>query len=226
MKNWFYKLKLLVNLLKYKGFFTRKQYSKNKEDQYLKKIFRNKTKGTYIDIGAYHPYKHSNTYLLHRKGWNGINVDINKESIDLFNIARPNDKNLNIAIGNKNKIQTFYYQKKNHPMNTLNKKFASRFWVNKDHYKKNKIMTRTFDFLIKKIKKIDLLDIDVEGAEYDVIKKINFKNISFKIILIEHSLFDATSIRNTKKVKLLLLKRNYKYIKNFGETSVYKNKLY
>ena len=226
MKNWFHKLKLLVNLIKYRSFFIRKQYSRNKEDQYLKKIFKNKTKGTYIDIGAYHPYRFSNTYLLHRKGWNGINVDINKESIDLFNIARPNDINLNIAIGSKKKIQTFYYKKKNYPMNTLNKKFAKRFWSNKAHIKKKKIMTQTFNYLIKKIKKIDLLDIDVEGTEYDVIKKINFKNISFKIILIEHSLFNATSIKNTKKIKLLLLKKNYKYIKNFGETSVYKNESY
>ena len=111
-------------------------------------------------------------------------------------------------------------------MNTLSKKFAKRFWNNKVHIKKNKIMTRTFDYLIKKIKKIDLLDIDVEGTEYDVIKKINFKNVSFKIILIEHSLFNSTSTKNTKKIKHLLLKENYKYVKNFGETSVYKNKLY
>ena len=71
-----------------------------------------------------------------------------------------------------------------------------------------------------------MLDIDVEGTEYDVIKKINFKDISFKIILIEHSLFNATTIKNTKKIKNLLLKENYIYVKNFGETSVYKNKLY
>ena len=226
MKNWFYKIKLFINLLKYRSLFIKKQYSKNQEDKYLKKIFKKKNKGTYIDIGAYHPYRFSNTYLLHKKGWNGINVDINKKSIDLFNIARPNDINLNIAIGDKNKIQTFYYKKKNHPMNTLNKKFVKKFWNNKDHIKKNKIMTRTFNYLTKKIKKVDMLDIDVEGTEYNVIKKINFKKISFKIILIEHSLFDITTIKNTKKIKHLLLKENYKYVKNFGETSVYKNKLY
>ena len=226
MQNWFYKLRLLISLLKYRGFFVKKNYSKNKEDLYLKKIFKNKNKGTYIDIGAYHPYRFSNTYLLHKKGWNGTNVDINKKSIDLFNIARPNDINLNIAIGDINKIQTFYFKNKIHPMNTLNIEFAKRFWSNKTNINKSKIMTRTFNYLIKKIKKVDLLDIDVEGNEYEVIKKINFKNISFKIILIEHSLFNATSIKNTKKIKLLLLKKNYKYIKNFGETSVYKNESY
>ena len=87
-------------------------------------------------------------------------------------------------------------------------------------------MTQTFNFLVKKIKKIDLLDIDVEGTEYDVIKNINFKNVSFKIILIELSLFNAAARSNTKKIKQLLLKENYKYVTHFGETSVYKNKLY
>ena len=111
MQNWFSKFKLLINLIKYRGIFFKKQYSKNGEDQYLKKIFKNKKKGIYLDVGAYHPYRASNTCLLYKKGWSGINIDISKESIDLFNIARPNDINLNIAIGDKNKVQTFYYKK-------------------------------------------------------------------------------------------------------------------
>ena len=226
MYNWILKLKLLINLMKYRGVFLKKQYSKNKEDQYLKKIFKNKNNGTYLDIGAYHPYRFSNTYLLYKKGWSGINVDINKESVDLFNIARPNDTNLNIAIGDKNKMQTFYYKKKRHPMNTLNKEFAkSYFYTKKTPIDKSRIMMRTFDYLIKNLKNIDLLDIDVEGNEYDVIKKINFKKIRFKIILIEHSHFNEKAKKNTKKIKYLLLKKNYKHIKNLGETSVYKNKI-
>ena len=226
MQNWPLKLKLLINLIKYRGIFLRKQYSKNKEDQYLKKIFKNTNKGIYLDIGAYHPYRFSNTCLLYKKGWSGINVDINKESIDLFNIARPNDTNLNIAIGDKNKMQTFYYKKKRHPMNTLNKEFAkSYFYTQKKNIKKKKITTKTFDYLVKNLKKIDLLDIDVEGNEYEVVKKINFSKISFKIILVEHSHFNEEAIKNTKRIKNLLSKNNYKYVKNFGETSVYKNKI-
>ena len=122
MQNWFLKIKLLINLIKYRGMFFKKQYSKNKEDQYLKKIFKDINDGIYLDIGAYHPYRFSNTCLLYKKGWSGINIDINKESIDLFNMARPNDTNLNIAIGDKNKMQTFYYKKKK----TLNEHFKQR----------------------------------------------------------------------------------------------------
>jgi len=228
MMHWLRKLKLLINLAKYRGLFLKKQYSRNGEDQYLKKIFKNKTNGTYVDIGAYHPYRFSNTLLLHKKGWKGVNVDINKESIELFNIARPNDINLNIAIGSKNKKQIFYYKKKRHPMNTLNKEFAKKYFFKFEGFiGRNIIMTRTFNYVFKKIKKkIDLLDIDVEGHEYDVVKKIDFKKIIFNIILIEISHFNKLSIKNAKKIKLLLLRNGYKYIKSFAETSVYKNKLY
>ena len=225
MQDYFLKLKLFINLIKYRGAFLKKQYSKNGEDQYLKKIFRNLNKGIYLDIGAYHPYRASNTFLLYKKGWNGINVDINKESIDLFNIARPKDTNLNIAIGNKNEVKTFYYKKQRHPMNTLNKEFAKRyFYRNKTRIKKNKIVTKTFDYLVKNIKYIDLLDIDVEGNEYEIIRKINFKKINFKVILVELTHFNKVSVVNAKKIKNLLKKANFKYIKSFGETSVYKHK--
>ena len=84
-------------------------------------------------------------------------------------------------------------------------------------------MTRTFNYLFNDLKNIDLLDIDVEGNEYEVIKKINFKKISFKIILIERTHFNKKTINNNKKINQLLLKENYKYVKSFGETNIYKN---
>ena len=220
----FIKIKLLINLIKYRGFLIKKQYSKNSEDKFLLKFFKSKLSGTYIDIGAFHPYRFSNTYLLYHKGWNGLNIDINKKSIDLFNIARPNDINLNIAVGHTNKKQTFYYKKKLHPMNTLNKDFA-RMFIDKN-IKKNQIMTYTFDFILKKFfykKKVDLLDIDVEGSEYNIIKKINFKKVKFNLILIEITSFNSKSKGNARKICNLLTKYGYKYLKSFGETSVYKN---
>jgi FkbM family methyltransferase len=225
----YYKLKMLFGLIKYRGFFLKNQYSKNKEDQYLKKIFKNKINGFYIDIGAYHPYRFSNTFHLYKKGWHGINVDINKESIDLFNISRPRDKNLNIAISNENKIKKFFYKKKKHPMNTLNKDFAKTYFKEDGRtIRKENIMCKKFDHLMKIAgrKKIDLLDIDVEGDEYNIIKHIDFKKNFFNIILIELSHFNKTAKRNSKKIKQILLKNNYFYVKHCGETSIFKNRLY
>ena len=69
------------------------------EDVFLRKIFpKNKNNGTYLDIGAYDPFMHSNTAYLWMKGWTGFNVDANPHTIQRFNKIRPNDKNIWTAI--------------------------------------------------------------------------------------------------------------------------------
>ena len=45
---------------------SRKYYSQFGEDAVLREIIGTKSqKGTYLDIGCYHPRKHSNTYFLY-----------------------------------------------------------------------------------------------------------------------------------------------------------------
>ena len=82
-----------------------------------------KKKGFYIDIGCYHPLKYSQTYKLYKLGWSGINLDISKESIDLFKLFRSKDKNLNIGISNKAGFENFYFTKKISTTNSLNNKY-------------------------------------------------------------------------------------------------------
>ena len=69
------------------------------EDIVIKKLFdRKKSDGFYVDLGANHPFLHSNTAFFWLKGWNGINVDAKKDSISLFNNIRKKDINLNYAL--------------------------------------------------------------------------------------------------------------------------------
>ena len=45
-------------------------YSQFGEDKILKElILDNFNNGFYVDVGCFHPKKHSNTYLLYKKGW-------------------------------------------------------------------------------------------------------------------------------------------------------------
>ena len=57
--------------------------------------------GYYVDIGAHHPVKYSNTYLLWLNGWSGINIDPLPNVMALFDKYRPKDINLNIVIQKK-----------------------------------------------------------------------------------------------------------------------------
>ena len=93
-------------------------------------FFKNKI-GLYVDVGAYHPLELSNTYLLYKKKWKGINIDINSLSIDYFNFLRPNDININLGVAKKDTIKTLYYQKNKSPLNTLNLSHAKKIFSNK-----------------------------------------------------------------------------------------------
>ena len=203
-----------------KIFFPKKSYSMLGEDIFVKKFFKDKKKGFYVDIGCYHPIDGNNTYLLYKKGWQGINIDLNKTSIDLFNRARKNDNNLNVAISNKSKKIKFYYRKKINMLNTINKKFAKNSF--KKGFKTGSIQSQTLNSILNKSKfknkKIDFLNIDVEGNEINALESFNLKKYSPKLICIE--IHNNTSGRNTKDyfkkdpIYKFLCKKNYKYIWN------------
>ena len=223
--NILYKIKLYLQLLRYRGLKERSQYSRWGEDSFLVDYFKNTSNGRYIDIGSFHPFRGSNTYLLYKKGWSGINIDINKISIDLFKLARPNDINLNLAISDANKKIKVYQTKDLGKMNTIDSKFASFFLKNyhvreSRSYNLNDIL---YKYNINKNNRFELIDIDVEGSEYQILKSLNFKKYSFKLILVETHIFNLDFKQESDKIHILLKSKNYNYLKNFGETSVYEN---
>ena len=82
--NIFNRLKDFLNWDQWK----RHSYSQEGEDLVLRKIFKKQDKGFYVDVGAHHPKRFSNTFLLYKKGWNGINIDATPGSMKLFNKFR------------------------------------------------------------------------------------------------------------------------------------------
>ena len=111
--------------IKYRYFTKKKSYSQFAEDLILKEIFGNFV-GKYVDIGCFHPVRYSNTYFLFKKGWEGINIDVNQTSIDLFDIARPNDKNICAAISDKVVETNLYEDDILGPVNTIEKKIYEK----------------------------------------------------------------------------------------------------
>ena len=197
-------LKLLYySFYRPKIFFSKKNYSVFGEDKFIERYFRNKPKGFYIDVGCYHPLDGNNTQLLYKKGWNGINLDINYYSIELFNFLRKGDINIHSGISNKKNRLTMYYRKEINMLNTLDEKIAKMNFRN--GYKKKNIQVNTLNYFIskyfKKLDMIDFMNIDVEGVELNVLKSLNFKIYKPKLICVE--------IHNIKK----MFDKNYKYLK-------------
>ena len=63
----------------------KKSYSNWGVDMMADFFFRGQGKGIYIDVGCHHAFLNNNTYPLYKRGWNGINIDIDFNTIDSFN---------------------------------------------------------------------------------------------------------------------------------------------
>ncbi|OBK43397.1 FkbM family methyltransferase [Mycobacterium sp. 1081908.1] len=80
--------------------FNRPCFAQDGEDQVLTSLlFPSEEKGFYVDVGAHHPMRFSNTYLLYRKGWRGVNIDAAPGSMRLFRKYRPRDINIESGVG-------------------------------------------------------------------------------------------------------------------------------
>ena len=201
------------------------------EDKFINNYFRKKSKGFYIDVGCYHPLEGNNTQLLYKKGWSGINLDINHFSIELFKFFRKRDININSGVSNKKNRPIMYFRKEINMLNTLDENIAKIHF--KNGYNKKYVQVNSLNFFIskyfKKLEKIDFINIDVEGVELDVLKSLNFKNYKPKLICIEiHNSkemygSDYTYLK-TNKVHKYLISKKYKVIWNNKYSFIFENK--
>ena len=209
---WLYKIQKI-----YKNKKPNSHYAEFAEDVMVNRILKKIKKGFYIDIGAYHPYKGSLTYNLYNRKWNGINLDISKSSIDLFNIARPSDININCAVSEFNG-ETFYYE--NSPINQQNSLIPQD-----ENQKKIKIQSYKLSEILKmqNINSVDYINIDTEGNELEVLMGIDFSKINPILFTIEDNSFDLND--EIKKKKIIFLKeKNYELINIIGVTMFFVKK--
>ena len=170
--------------------FTNKKffYSFGGIDNLIQQIFKSQKKGIYIDIGCGHPIKNNNTYLLNKKGWSGINIDLDVDNIELFKIYRPKDLNICAAISDEMKETDLFFYHSRSALNTIDKKTANYQKAKVTSIKKIQTTTlnNVLDESIYNSSNIDFLSIDVEGSELSVLKNFNFHKFKPKVIVVEY----------------------------------------
>lgn len=183
---------MLKSFLRYLNLYRRKykykkiSYSFNAVDLIIDYIFKNKNNGFYLDVGSQHPISNNNTYLLFKRGWSGINIDLDKKNIDLFNTARPNDINLNLAISSDVAEKKLYFYHDKSPINTLDKVVSD--FQTATVKKIKRIKTTTLNIALQNLKfnnKIDYMNLDVEGHEMDIFKAFDLSVYKPSIISVE-----------------------------------------
>ena len=225
--NFTYKIYLYYNLyIRHKCFINRSQYSQWGEDLSILKFFKDKKNGIYFDVGCFHPLMYSNTCLLFKNGWSGINIDINPTSIDLFKILRPLDFNICTALNEYEKEFKVYFDHPFSPVNTLDKSF---FDSNKSNFFKDVsfkiIKSKSIDEILNlsKYKEIDFLNIDVEGLDLQVLVQLVPNKLKPSLISIETHNVDGSKSKDCDKINDYLKNCKFYAYKRVGPSTLYSN---
>jgi FkbM family methyltransferase len=164
-------------------------FSQEGEDVILQRFFEGSQNGFYVDVGAHHPQRFSNTYLFYLKGWRGINIDAMPGSMKLFQRIRPKDINLELAISDSSE-ELLYYSFSEPALNSFSQSTVENyiglgFSVTSQRLIKTSTLSGVLDQHLPTHQNINFLSIDVEGFDYNVLKSNNWKKYRPKLVLVE-----------------------------------------
>jgi FkbM family methyltransferase len=166
-------------------------WSQEGEDLVLARLFGDKKNGFYVDVGAHHPKRFSNTYFFYRRGWRGINIDAMPGSMGPFNRMRPRDINIEVGIGNQNANLEYHFF--NEPaLNGFVKQLAQSRHQADNPYKiidtkpiEVRPLWQVLDEHLPVNQGLDFMNIDVEGLDLDVLRSSNWTRYRPRYVLAE-----------------------------------------
>lgn len=170
-------------------------YSQEGEDRVLSSLLfklnggKHIESGFYVDVGAHHPYRYSNTLLFYRQGWHGINIDAMPGSMTLFQKQRPRDINLENGVGRKAETLKFFVF--NEPaLNTFDENLA-KSRCNEDWHIKATVdvpvlpLAEILKKHIPKGQRLIFFSVDVEGFDLDVLQSNDWQEYRPEVVLVE-----------------------------------------
>ena len=146
---------------------------------------------TYVDAGCFHPIIYSNTLLLYKRGWRGINIDMLPSTIEMFDRLRPKDKNVVAALSDtpRNMIRCRYAECG--PTDRLAEldETDRHLVIGDPLLSQDTVRTVTLDQIIAesslRIERIGYLNIDCEGHDLAVLKGLDLARYQPAVITIE-----------------------------------------
>jgi FkbM family methyltransferase len=200
-------------------------YSQEGEDVVLRRFVGEKP-GFYVDIGAHHPQRFSNTYYYYLLGWRGLNVDADPDLIEEFKSLRPRDRSVACGVGNKNETLTFYVFNER-AINTFDRKVAEarlkldKSWKIIEEKRIEVVTTATLlDRYLPKRQKIDFMSIDVEGKDMEALTSNDWERYRPRFLLVE-CYAPGGSDKVYARTTAYMLKHRYKPVAKTIFTAIY-----
>jgi FkbM family methyltransferase len=164
-------------------------FSQEGEDRILHRLFEDRPRGHYVDVGAHHPVRFSNTLLLYLRGWHGVNIDATPGSIRKFERMRPRDTNIESGVGLSSEPLDFYMFQES-ALNTFDRELAelreNSGWV---LLETRAVDQQPLDAILSRVPDLpadfDLLTVDVEGRDLEVLQSMDWNRYRPKVVCLE-----------------------------------------
>ncbi len=213
----------IQNLIRYVDENAMLSFSQSGEDMVIRNILRETENGFYVDIGAHHPTRFSNTYYFYLKGWKGINIDPIPGVMDLFDEIRPRDINLELAVGAEG-VENFY-QFLEGAYNTFDAQIASEIikkeispLISKHEIKKTPLKN-ILQLHLRVDQEIDILSIDAEGLDVEILETNDWEKYRPRFVCAECHTTDPSRPMNPGS---FLRDQGYTIVASTEFSSIYK----
>lgn len=186
---------------------SRRHYAQFGEDIAICRMFPKRYRGFFVDVGCFHPIQHSNTWALYKRGWRGINIDVDEIKVEGFRLVRPGDTNITCAISDHDGEATFYRRGLYSGVSSLDGSDGRR-QLSEAKTVACATLTSVLDRSPYKDRRVDLLSVDAEGHDEKVLRSLDFDRYEPRVIAVETF---ATSLPDVERcdVYRLLAARGY-----------------
>jgi len=203
-----------------------KSFSQEGEDLVLTRYFDRQAKGFYVDVGAHHPFRFSNTYLLYLRGWRGINIDAMPGAMQAFDEWRPDDINLECVVSTDTTPRR-YFQYDEPALNTISEEVVKQREIDSPQYHVTSSVVLPArplsDILAEYVpagQAIDLFNIDVEGHDLDVLESNDWERFRPRVVVVELIAVGFAEMQETALYRFLAA-RGYQMQSKLVNTAIF-----
>jgi FkbM family methyltransferase len=166
-------------------------YSQHGEDLVIDAAFVGEPSGFFVEVGCIDGRRFSNTLFLEERGWRGLCVEAHPAYIDLLRRNRPRCRVIHCAVGDRDADSVTFFANARGSLSTLSSTKRDEYerdyarWVS--GYVEERVPLRTLSSIFDEqgVGAIDVLSVDVEGADAAAIRGLDLSRWRPRLIVVE-----------------------------------------
>jgi len=196
------------------------------EDLIVGRLFDGVKNGFFVDVGAHHPFRFSNTWLLYQRGWRGINIDATPGAMAVFRRWRPEDINIECLVSTDTRPRPYFLHDEP-ALNTMSEDLVKRRALESPQYRMRETImleARTLASILEQHVSqgcgIDLLNVDVEGHDLEVLRSNDWARFRPRVIVAELLVTSLADIEG-HPIDIFLVERGYRLFAKMYNSAVF-----